>query len=123
MRRSFGPRHLVSLVAITVLSFSFIWTPETLPKVDICFSRHALGVSCPTCGMTRAFCAMSHGRFAQATAFNPLVWLFFPLMLAMLALPLIPRFQIAPRAHLALYFTCLALLPVLLILCWLGQWD
>jgi len=37
--------------------------------------------------MTRAFCAISHGRFAEATQFNPLSWLFYPGALALLAVP------------------------------------
>jgi hypothetical protein len=31
-----------------------------------------LGLPCPGCGLTRAFCLMTHGRFSEALAFHPL---------------------------------------------------
>jgi hypothetical protein len=43
--------------------------------------RLVLGLPCPGCGLTRAFCLMSHGRFGEALAFHGLA----PLMLGYLA--------------------------------------
>jgi hypothetical protein len=78
-------------IAAVVLALSLLWTPETLPNADLCFVRRVLGVPCPTCGMTRAFCAISHGRFVEATRFNPLCWLFYPGAAALVVLPFVAR--------------------------------
>jgi len=31
-----------------------------------CVSKHLLGIRCALCGMTHSFCAMGHGRLAEA---------------------------------------------------------
>ncbi|GAB3582148.1 DUF2752 domain-containing protein [Calidifontibacter terrae] len=40
------------------------------------------GLPCPTCGMTRAWTLIGHGRFTEAMTFNPLT----PLVMALAAL-------------------------------------
>ncbi|MCE9638449.1 MAG: DUF2752 domain-containing protein [Planctomycetes bacterium] len=45
--------------------------------VPTCFFRVVTTVPCPSCGMTRAFCALAHGDVAAAAQFNlaaPLVY-------------------------------------------------
>ena len=37
---------------------------------NFCPMLHLTGLPCPLCGMTRAFAALSAGRFAQAVSFN-----------------------------------------------------
>jgi hypothetical protein len=49
--------------------------------VALCLLRHLTGIPCPTCGMTRSFCCMSRGEFAEAALFHPLG----PVIYAMLA--------------------------------------
>ncbi len=44
---------------------------------SVCPSRQLLGVSCPGCGLTRSFVALTHGQFAQAWAFNPAGFFWF----------------------------------------------
>ena len=38
----------------------------------LCGVRLMVGVPCPGCGLTHAFVALMHGRFAQSIAFHPL---------------------------------------------------
>ncbi len=67
------------LVVLTVaaLSVSFLVSPAEIESGRVllsppCLMRRLFGVSCPTCGLTRAFCALSHGDFTAALMFHPL---------------------------------------------------
>lgn len=66
-----------ALAATCVLAFSALFTPGALPKFDICMLHRITGIPCPGCGLTRAFCAISHGDFAAAWCFNPFGFLFY----------------------------------------------
>ena len=57
--------------AASILVLSFIFMPDSLPKMDLCLFHAATSLQCPGCGMTRAFCAISHGQFAVAWQLNP----------------------------------------------------
>jgi hypothetical protein len=52
---------------------SFILSPAWLEKnvPVLCLSRR-LGFFCPACGLTRAFCAISHGDLLGAYTYNHL---------------------------------------------------
>ena len=54
-----------------------------------CPVQLALGIPCPTCGMTRALRLALHGDFAAATHLHPLVWLAVPVVAALLAVEVI----------------------------------
>jgi hypothetical protein len=64
--------RLIQIVAAPALAFSFIFTPDSLPTFDLCLIHATTGLKCPGCGMTHAFCAISHGHFAAAWGLNPL---------------------------------------------------
>ena len=58
-----------------ILIASFAITPEALQDgawaiVPSCPTRSMFGRECPTCGTTRAFAAMGHGRMGDAIRFN-----------------------------------------------------
>lgn len=62
------------LVALLV---SFLVTPDDIESGRVvlsapCLTRTLLGVPCPSCGMTRAFAALSHGEVALAWHYNAL---------------------------------------------------
>ena len=59
--------------------------PERLFPHSFCLLYHLTGRRCPGCGMTRAFCCILHGRFAEAWAWNPFSALMFPLCAALAA--------------------------------------
>ena len=72
-------RRAFKLVGIcAILGFAF-WNPwMAFP----CPVRFVLRVPCPGCGMTRACAAVFHGKFAEAHAMHPLVWIVMPLAIA-----------------------------------------
>jgi hypothetical protein len=89
-----GVRHvyisaagLIQVVAISILAFSFVFSQDSLPTIDLCLFHAITGLQCPGCGMTRAFCSISHGQFAQAWRLNPFSYFFFFLSLLGLAFP------------------------------------
>lgn len=59
---------------------SFLVTPQELSRLpELCLLNRA-GLPCYGCGMSRAFCALSHGDLRAALAFNilsPLAYLVF----------------------------------------------
>ncbi len=64
---------LVPLVG--VLGLSFVVTPEDIETGRIvlspeCLMKRWLGHDCPTCGLTRAFTALSHARLGDAIGFH-----------------------------------------------------
>ncbi len=66
-----------------VLVVSFVVTPEQISSGAVtlspeCWFRSAFGVGCPTCGLTRAFTALSHLRWSDALDYHraaPIVYL------------------------------------------------
>jgi hypothetical protein len=71
--------------AVSVLLASALLTPDGLPPVELCLFYRVTGLPCPSCGLTRAFCAISHGDWAAAWRFNPFA---FPLYAGVVATPL-----------------------------------
>jgi hypothetical protein len=66
-------RALVVLpLGSAVFAVSALWSPSQLPGVVLCPFRALTGLPCPGCGMTRAFCSISHGEFARAFGYNAL---------------------------------------------------
>lgn len=59
---------LIVLGAVYLISFA---VPRAhLPHVPLCWLHAMTGLSCPTCGLTRAFTEIGHGNFAAATELN-----------------------------------------------------
>ncbi|MCL1894319.1 MAG: DUF2752 domain-containing protein [Holophagaceae bacterium] len=81
------PTRLIQLFAALTIGLSFIFRADALSKLKLCIFHATTGLSCPGCGMTRAFCAISHGQFADAWNFNPFAYFFYPLTLLCLIYP------------------------------------
>jgi hypothetical protein len=70
---------LIIPLAFVVLAAIPLETLERGPS--LCIYRNLFGFPCLGCGMTRAFCALLHGRPLDAWRFNPLVAVAFPFFL------------------------------------------
>ncbi|HLX63447.1 MAG TPA: DUF2752 domain-containing protein [Planctomycetota bacterium] len=81
-----------SLGALSVLAVSAIYKPETLPHIPMCSFKTMTGRPCPGCGLTRAFCAISHGRVGEAFYFNPFAFVFYAGMVGVALWPLAAHF-------------------------------
>jgi len=71
-----------SLIALGMTTL-VIWNPLTQPGPRLCLLRHAVGLPCPLCGMTRGVALCLRGRFQEASLFNPLAG---PVLLLAIAL-------------------------------------
>ena len=84
--------HGVLLVPLCLIFLtSFCVTPEEIESGRValgpgCLFLRIFGAPCPFCGMSRAFCAISHGNFAQALRYNSgSLWLYAAAAAAALA--------------------------------------
>lgn len=63
---------LASVVGFAGLAALYAAPLPHSPEFSICLFRRITGISCPGCGMTRAFAAMAQGEWRSAVAFHPL---------------------------------------------------
>jgi hypothetical protein len=77
-------------LAAFVLCVSFWFSRGNLPHIETCGFKVHTGLPCPGCGLTRGFCAISRGAWADAWNFNPFA---FPLYVATLFLILRPALR------------------------------
>ncbi len=109
----------VWLAALTggVLAVSFVLPHGAVDRLRLCVWHHVLGVTCPFCGMSRGFVALSHGDVASAIAFNPASPLIYAAFLWMLGASVwamaMGRWDDGPRApawlRFPFYFTAIPL--------------
>lgn len=57
---------------------SFFLPPGGASDEVMCLFKRTTGLPCIGCGLTRAFIAVGHGRFADAFAYNPITVLLYP---------------------------------------------
>jgi len=89
-----GPRLFSPTLAVLAgvgLAVSVLVAPEGLPGFDVCWFRRLTDLPCPACGLTRACCAIGHGRFAEAWRLHPFGFVFYAIGLVLAAGPLIRR--------------------------------
>jgi hypothetical protein len=88
------------------------------PALIPCPFKMLTGLPCPGCGLTHAFCSISHGNFAQAWLDNPFGFFFYALAIALLLWPLlemkIPRLNVVLAKSRAAYWAP----PVLVVMMW-----
>jgi len=110
--------HLVSAVALGgILLLSRVVNPSGLPNA--CLFRRVTGIPCMTCGLTRAFHAISVGDLPGALLLHPLSPLVYGLILLhflVACLRLAGREVQAPRIHAAMLYGTLGLLAAAWIL-------
>jgi hypothetical protein len=84
-RKNLALRAAAVLLGLAVLLVLAILPTEILIKgPTICVWKNLFGIDCPTCGMTRAFSSILHGKLAHALAYNKLVVLVFPMYCGLL---------------------------------------
>jgi len=82
---------VLSLISLSILIASLVLPAGGFPGIDTC-SFHALtALPCPGCGLTRAFCAISHGQFREAWSLHPFSFIFYLGVLAGVAAPILDR--------------------------------
>jgi hypothetical protein len=64
-----------------------------LPLFPACFFKTITGISCPGCGLTRAICAISHGRIADAWHWHPFSFIFYGGALFIIFFPMLASFM------------------------------
>jgi len=61
---------VIAALLPALFGVSYAYRPVVENGPIVCVSRLIWGVPCPGCGLTRAFCFMSHGEFDAAIRFN-----------------------------------------------------
>jgi hypothetical protein len=98
-------------IALLLVVGSIVYTPETLPAVDVCYFHRLTGLPCAGCGLTRSVCSIAHGEFARAWAFNPFGYFAYMIAVALLLRPAI--FRRMPGLEKALFqWTAHRLVPI-----------
>ncbi|MCS7078695.1 MAG: DUF2752 domain-containing protein [Chloracidobacterium sp.] len=67
------------LFTSAVFIVSVLYQPPDTPTVTLCTLKTTTGIDCPTCGLTRAFCALAKGQWTRALRFHPMSPVIFTL--------------------------------------------
>lgn len=81
----------LSLVCLAILLASLALPAQGFPGIDTCAFHALTGLSCPGCGLTRAFCAISRGEFLDAWRLHPFSFPLYAGVLLGLAAPFLDR--------------------------------
>ena len=82
---------VLSLISLAVLLASLVIPAGGFPGIDTCAFHALTGLSCPGCGLTRAFCAISHGQIHDAWSLHPFSFLLYAAVLVGTAAPTLSR--------------------------------
>jgi len=78
-------RKILRIFRICLYIIAFIYLLIKEPNANysfiICPSKSMFNFDCYLCGMTRAFIAMFHLKFMDAINYNPLIVIFYPLLI------------------------------------------
>jgi len=87
-------RMIAAGAAIGLLAASYAYAPYVHDGPVVCLLRGLVGIPCPSCGLTRAFCALSHFELREALRYHALSPVLFA---AVLATPPVAGYEIATR--------------------------
>lgn len=68
-------RLLGALLAAMLLSGAFVLPPDRPLPIDVCLWHRVTGLSCLTCGLTRAACLFARGLWRESLAMHAAGWL------------------------------------------------
>lgn len=85
-------RAIAAGAAVLVLVVSYAYAPYVHDGPIVCLLRGLVGIPCPSCGLTRAFCALSHFELREALRYHALSPLPFA---AVVATPFVAAYEVA----------------------------
>jgi hypothetical protein len=94
-------RVIVGSGALAVLAGAHAYAPYVHDGPVLCPLRAMLGLPCPSCGLTRAFCALAHFDLGAALHYHALSPLLFALTLLT---PIVCAYEIALRRSISRRF-------------------
>jgi uncharacterized protein DUF2752 len=94
LREFVWARVVASFSATIVLLASYTYAPFVNKGLVLCPVHGLLGLPCPSCGLTRAFCCLAHLDILGALYYHALS---LPLFLVFLATPAICMYEILRR--------------------------
>ena len=68
-------RLLGALLAAMLLGGAFVLPPDRPLPIDVCLWHRVTGLSCLTCGLTRAACLFARGLWRESLAMHAAGWL------------------------------------------------
>jgi len=87
-------RVMAAGAASVVLAVSYLYAPYVHDGPVVCLLRGLVGIPCPSCGLTRAFCALAHGELREALRYHALSPLLFG---AVVATPFVAAYEVMTR--------------------------
>lgn len=87
----------LAIGATVVLLVSVFYAPDEPPGLSVCTFYTATGLPCPGCGLTRAFCCISHLRWGDAWSFNPFGFAWYAATLFLVIRPVLLRRENYPE--------------------------
>lgn len=84
-------RVMAAGAAVAVLVASYLYAPYVHDGPVVCLLRGLVGIPCPSCGLTRAFCALAHGELVEAMHYHALSPLLFG---AVVATPFVAAYEV-----------------------------
>ncbi|HEY3357684.1 MAG TPA: DUF2752 domain-containing protein [Polyangia bacterium] len=76
--------------ALIALVLAFV-LPATGLGVPLCYFRTLFHLPCPGCGLSRSFASIAHLRLGDAVSYHPFGVIAFALLLAVVAVSVLPR--------------------------------
>jgi hypothetical protein len=97
----FVPDRLkVVAVCVGALMVCYFWAGHVRQGPVLCPLHGLLGLPCPACGLTRAFCALTHGNVPEALRQNALS---LPVFGLFLAAPVVAVYELLRRRRCTFY--------------------
>ena len=110
------PAIALTVAGVIIIAIIYSLFDPAAPFFPRCPIKMMTGVDCPGCGSQRALHALLDGRFAEAFAFNPLLFLLGPYACTVIILEWFP--QRHPRLRTALTSTTAIAAIMVAIVAW-----